>query len=212
MTAVLWDLNGTLVHNNKSLGTGDLPEGYGSDPQEAIRAFQDNKLPRAYYLTKPEDVVWIDGALEALKLLTDACIAQFIITNQEQIEMGVITYLEWIKIQMYSHFVIHKAGGKIDAWYVCPHAPGAGCMCRKRTENPGLRLFYECAVENRLNLYDTYYIGDNASDMVSGSMAGCKTIMVETPVKYDSEILKLHVDYTAENALDAAKLVLRLER
>ena len=57
---VLWDLSGTLVHNNKSLGTGDLPEG-----TNALEAHQSGLLPKGYYLTKPGDIVWIDGALAA---------------------------------------------------------------------------------------------------------------------------------------------------
>ncbi len=211
--AVLWDLNGCLVHNNKSLGTGDLPEGYGSsNPEEAIRAYEDGVFPRAYYLTCEDDVVWIDGALEALSLITKAGIDQYIITNQEHIGLGITSPTRWENLLCYMNQQIIHAGGCVLLWYWCPHAPGEGCNCRKRTENPGLKLFYQCAIDNHLNLYDTYMVGDNISDMVAGKMAGCQTIMVKTPKVYPPTLIAKFVDHVVNSALAAAKIILAMSK
>ena len=209
MRAILWDLNGTLVHNNKSLGTGDLPEGYGSDDSDAaVKAFRDGVMPRAYYLTSKKDIVWIDGALEAIKLLSAAGFDQFIITNQEHIGLGIIMERTWTDLVSFMTAEIRNAGGGIRRWYYCPHKSSEGCLCRKRTSNPGLKLFYQCALDYGFNLYDAYMIGDNISDMSSGKLAGCKTIMVKTPVRYDPLLIEKYVDYVVDSSLTAVELIL----
>ena len=203
---VMWDLNGCLVHNNKSLGTGDLPEGYGT-PEDAVRAFDADVLPKAYYLTCKDDIVWIDGALDALKMITEAERQQVIITNQEQIGLAIISVSEWTELSLYVDSQIKDAGGYIWDTYTCPHAPGDNCMCRKRSVNPGLRMFYKCAFDLKVNLYDCWMVGDNISDMVSGKAAGCRTIMVKTPKVYPQDMIDKYVDVLADDALEAAEII-----
>ncbi len=209
MRHILWDLNGCLVHNNKSIGSGDLPEGYGSDnPDEVVQAAREGKLPKAYYLTSPDDIVWIDGALEGLRLLHEQDYQQFIITNQEHIQMGITMPDQWAILMALMSEQINEYGGNIDDWYWCSHSPGANCQCRKRTINPGLRMFYECALEHGFNLYESYMIGDNISDMTSGKLAGCTTIMVRTPKIYEPKLIEEYVDHIVDDALEAARLVI----
>ena len=212
MRHILWDLNGCLVHNNKSIGSGDLPEGYGSDnPDEVVQAYRDGKLPKAYYLTSPDDIIWTDGALDGIELLSDNQYKQFIITNQEHIQMGITSPERWIALMDLMEQQIDAHGGDIDAWYWCPHSPGANCNCRKRTIQPGLHMFYKCALEHDFNLYDSYMIGDNISDAIAGKLAGCITIMVRTPKVYEPVLIEEYVDYIVDNAYEAAQLIVEIE-
>jgi len=211
MNTVLWDLNGCLIHNNKSLGTGDLPEGYGADdPNEIVRACENGELPRAYYLTSREDIVWVDGALEAIARLHKAGFQQHVITNQEHVGL-LITDGELDALFKYMNSQIEEADGAIGSWWYCPHSPGEGCLCRKRTEKPGLSLFYGVAATYGFNLYDAYMVGDNISDMTSGRLACCTTIMIKTPKEYSQELIGTFVDYTAHSLKEVADYILGRE-
>jgi histidinol phosphatase-like enzyme len=53
--------------------------------------------------------------------------------------------------------------------YYCPHAPGAGCACRKPA--PGLLL--DAARELGLDLAASVMLGDKPSDVAAGRAAGC---------------------------------------
>lgn len=209
MKHILWDLNGCLIHNNKSLGTGDLPEGYGSDdPDEVLRAYAEGSLPKAYYLMSTDDVVWVDGALDAMRILEGHGDRQHIITNQEHIGLGLITAEEWMVIAEFIDEEITKGSVTLDSFHYCSHEPGAGCLCRKRTVDPGLHMFYDCAIFSRFQLYDSVMIGDNISDAVAGRMAGCHTVMVETMTTYDPILVNTYVDKVVPSVLAAAQYII----
>lgn len=202
MKHILWDLNGCLVHNNKSLGTGDLPE--GTDTTEAAA---DGTLPRGYYLTTVDDIVWMDGALEAIGILTNNNHPQHVITNQEHIGLGIITMDDWTRLVEYMDGEIAEAGGSINNWYFCPHAPDVECECRKRSSAPGLHMFYQCALDYNFQLYNSYMVGDNISDMVAGKLCGCHTIMTPSTTKYDQELIDMYVDTIVSSPMEAAKYI-----
>ncbi len=64
--------------------------------------------------------------------------------------------------------MIRDAGGRIDAVYMCPHAPWEACDCRKPM--PGLIL--QAAREHNIDLARSILIGDALSDLEAGRSAG----------------------------------------
>ena len=71
---------------------------------------------------------------------------------------------------------ITVAGGRIDASYLCPHHPQAGCDCRKPA--PGMLL--RAARELDLNLSRSWLVGDAISDLEAARVAGVRGILVRT--------------------------------
>jgi D-glycero-D-manno-heptose 1,7-bisphosphate phosphatase len=61
------------------------------------------------------------------------------------------------------------AGVAIDATFVCPHAPEAGCACRK--PEPGLLLRARDALGAELAA--SWMIGDTERDVLAARRAGC---------------------------------------
>ena len=64
----------------------------------------------------------------------------------------------------------------MDGVYYCPHAPGAGCECRK----PASGLVLRAAREHGLDLKHSYLVGDQGGDIECGRAVGMRTVLVET--------------------------------
>jgi len=169
MITVGLDLDGCIRHNNKSMGTGDIPKEQ-RNRMELARLFTEQKLPHLYYITEPRDVHFIDGALAALRMLHKLEIPCYVFTNQEAIGVGIITHRQWLNIKELMSYHIDKAGGHITDWFYCPHFPDDNCSCRK--PKPG--MFYQARDKYDLDLSKMYMVGDNPSDMQAGKAAGCK--------------------------------------
>jgi D-glycero-D-manno-heptose 1,7-bisphosphate phosphatase len=71
---------------------------------------------------------------------------------------------------------IVEAGGRIDAVYLCPHIPDAGCDCRKPM--PGLLV--SAASDLGLNLDRCLLVGDSITDLGAAQAAGCPAILVRS--------------------------------
>jgi len=131
--------------------------------------------PRACYIERPEDFVWLDGAKEAIKLLKDNDYTIILISNQPGIARGNMTVedLEAIHEKMQKD-LLEYGTKKIDQIYYCPHNWDEGCECRK--PKPG--MFFMAQKDNSLDLSKCYMIGDDDRDMEAGSSAGCKCLQI----------------------------------
>jgi D-glycero-D-manno-heptose 1,7-bisphosphate phosphatase len=67
-------------------------------------------------------------------------------------------------------------GGRIDAFFFCPHAADAACQCRK--PEPGMLL--EVARRFNVSLKDTYMVGDALRDVQAAAAAGARPVLVLT--------------------------------
>ena len=59
-----------------------------------------------------------------------------------------------------------------------------------------------------ITLSDSFMIGDKSIDIVAGTRAGCKTILVKTGhAGHEPNALPIQPTYEVENLLEAAKIV-----
>jgi D-glycero-D-manno-heptose 1,7-bisphosphate phosphatase len=72
--------------------------------------------------------------------------------------------------------LLRAHGVELDAVRYCPHAPEAGCDCRK----PGTRLLREAADDLRLSLPDSVMVGDKWLDVDAGLAVGAAGVLVRT--------------------------------
>ena len=163
------DLDGVIRHNNKSLNTGEVDPALRTK-KGLLALYRTGGLQELYYITDITQVKFIERALEALALLNTLHYDCYVLTNQEAIGVGALSVEQWENIRDYMNGKIEQAGGRIAGWMVCPHAPDAGCRCRK----PAPGLFYDLQGEYGVSLRNMYFIGDMDTDMQAAFVARCK--------------------------------------
>ena len=131
--------------------------------------------PRAEYIRAPEDFAWLDGSLEALRLLHEAGYRIIVVSNQAGIGRGVMTADEVEAVNRRMRHDAEAAGGQIDAVYYCPHDWDAGCRCRKPL--PG--MLFDAQHDHQLDLAATTFIGDDERDGQAARAAGTRYLHVD---------------------------------
>jgi len=130
--------------------------------------------PRAEYIRHPDEFVWLPGALEALRLLTDAGYRLLVISNQAGVARGAMTEADLMAVEDRMLADARDAGGRIDGAYYCRHDWNAGCDCRKPL--PG--MLFQAQRDHALDLTRTPYIGDDDRDGEAAELAGAPFIQV----------------------------------
>lgn len=115
------------------------------------------------------DYALLPGAVEGMKALAAAGFQLVIVTNQSGIGRG---YFEEAFYQVFRDHVerdLARQGVTIAHTYHCPHAPEAGCRCRK--PEPGLLL--RARDELGADLGTSWVIGDKPTDLELAERAAC---------------------------------------
>ncbi len=128
------------------------------------------------YIKSPEEWRPIRGSPEAIARLTHAGWRVVVATNQSGLARGLFDIATLNAIHDTMHRTIAQAGGRIDAIFFCPHAPEAGCGCRK--PKPG--LLHEIAARMNVDLADVPVVGDSQRDLQAAAAAGAQPCLVLT--------------------------------
>ncbi len=128
------------------------------------------------YVKTAEEWVAVPGALEAIARLNHAGWHTVIATNQSGLARGLFDMEALTAIHARMNRELAMVGGRIDAVFFCPHAPGDGCRCRKPL--PG--LFETIAERYGSDLADAHLVGDSLRDLQAGAAVGCHTHFVRS--------------------------------
>ena len=128
------------------------------------------------YIKSPEEWRPIKGSLEAIARLTQAGYRVVVATNQSGIARGLFDTKTLFAIHDLLQRSAGQVGGRIDAFFFCPHAADARCECRK--PQPGMLL--EVARRFNVSLEDTFMVGDARRDLEAAVAAGAKPVLVLT--------------------------------
>jgi len=161
---------------------------------------------RADYVKSWPEVEILPGALTGLRLLAQAGLRVFVITNQSAIARGVIPAQVVHQIHARLSVAVTAAGGWIEAFLVCPHAPDDRCQCRK----PGPGLLHRARDRFGVDLRTSCVVGDHESDVAAASAAGCRSILVlsgRTP----REGAGVGAHHVVPDLLAAARLICQAE-
>jgi D-glycero-D-manno-heptose 1,7-bisphosphate phosphatase len=118
----------------------------------------------------------IRGSLEGIARLTQADYRVVVATNQSGIARGLLDTRTLFAIHDVLQRAVAQVGGRIDAFFFCPHAADDGCACRK--PKPGMLL--EIARRFNISLADTYMVGDAQRDLEAAAAAGARPVLVLT--------------------------------
>lgn len=135
-------------------------------------------------LTRREAFEILPGVPEALRRLRNDGFRLVVTSNQTVVARGLISEEDVRALHQYLQQRLLDAGApELDGWYFCPHHPKAtltsyrlDCECRK--PRPGLLL--RAAQDLDLELASSFAVGDRITDIIAGSRARCRTILVQT--------------------------------
>jgi D-glycero-D-manno-heptose 1,7-bisphosphate phosphatase len=133
------------------------------------------------YTHRPEDLKWIDGAIEAVKLVNDLGLAAIVATNQSGVGRG---YFDEAAVHLFHRAMeadLARSGARIDAFYHCPYLEDATVPAYRmadppdRKPNPGMLL--RAMADFDLDPARSLMIGDHERDVEAARRAGISGIL-----------------------------------
>jgi D-glycero-D-manno-heptose 1,7-bisphosphate phosphatase len=121
------------------------------------------------YTHRIEDYALLPGVVPALRRLVEAGFGLAIVTNQSGIGRGLFTLDDYHRFERHLEQDLAAQGVPIAGSFFCPHAPDAGCTCRK----PAPGLFTRAAAVLGAELARCWVVGDARRDAEAGLAAGC---------------------------------------
>lgn len=132
------------------------------------------------YTHRTEDLVWIDGAPEAIRWLNDNGYYVLVVTNQAGVARGYYTCADVEKFHRHMNLQLSEFGAHIDAFEYCPYHEGGIVKeftgpSDRRKPNPGMILDFLKTWP--LDSEKSFLIGDKQSDLQAGNAAGIKAFL-----------------------------------
>jgi D-glycero-D-manno-heptose 1,7-bisphosphate phosphatase len=128
------------------------------------------------FVKSADEWVPLPGALEAIARLNQAGWHTVVATNQSGIGRGLFDMAALNAMHAKMNQALHKAGGRVDAVFFCPHTAQDECSCRK--PRPG--LFELIGERYGIELAGVPTVGDSMRDLRAGQAAGCRPHLVRT--------------------------------
>lgn len=130
----------------------------------------------------PDRIHLAPSAREALRSLSARDYALFVVTNQSGVAHGLFAEQALVGVQRRVAELMSREGRSLQGFYYCPHSPDGTvrryafrCPCRK----PAPGLLFAAADEHRIELEESWMIGDILDDVEAGNRAGCRTILID---------------------------------
>ena len=128
------------------------------------------------YIKSADEWNSIPESLNAIKKLTEHEYQIIIISNQSGLGRGIISYNNFIEINLKMLSQISRIGGSILAVLYCPSLPTSECMNRK----PETGMFSEIAGRLNISLDKCFSIGDSPRDIDASLSSKCKPLGLRT--------------------------------
>jgi histidinol-phosphate phosphatase family protein len=167
------------------------------------------------YVRRPEDLVVLPGAVEAVRRFNETEHRVAVVTNQPVIARGECSLEGLRAIHAKLDMVLGEAGAFVDRLYFCPHHPDAGfpgevrglkvaCECRK----PKAGLILQAARDLNADLSRSWMIGDSTSDLLAARNAAVRSILLLTGEGGRDGRYRVRPDFTVSDITAAASLIL----
>lgn len=122
----------------------------------------------------PDDWQPIAGSLEAIARLNQAGLRVAVATNQPGLAQGELDLDTLNAIHHRLHDALDRLGGQLAAIACCPHAPDAGCNCRK----PAPGMYLQLAERFAVTVDDLIVIGAAQADLQAADAIGARALRV----------------------------------
>ncbi len=137
------------------------------------------------YLNDPDQIEYLPDVFEALRLLRDENFQFIVVTNQSGIARRLVTLenLDETHRRIQAEFSRH--GVHFKGFYYAPYSVESNHPIRK--PHPGMLL--RGALDHRADLRQSWMIGDRLTDVIAGSRADCRTVLLAGVDGVDSALL-----------------------
>ena len=154
-----------------------------------------------HYLSDPEGVELLPGAVQGLQLLRDAGAGLFLVTNQSGIGRGMFSEESYLACHARLEDLLRQEGLNLGDSAFCPHAPEQqGCACRK----PQAGMWKRLRDAHALMPQTSAMIGDKLVDIAFGRNAGLAATVLVLTGKGEKEAATLGIAPLAEGQEYAA--------
>lgn len=163
------------------------------------------------YINHPNQVKLLPGATSALMDMRKMGYKLIIVTNQSGVARGIVTEDTLTQIHQRLVELLRNEGVIIDGIYYCPfHPDGVIEKYRKesrlRKPSPGMLIL--ASEEMDIDLSYSWMIGDSYRDVEAGKLAGCRTILINSPAHPTvKEYSDPEADSIAVNIKEAANII-----
>lgn len=141
-----------------------------------------NKKLENDYVKHTSEFEFIDGTLNALRLLAPLFKTIVIVTNQQCIGKRIIYPEDLELIHQNMDYEIKYLGGRIDNIYYSPYLASENHPTRKPNIGMALKAKEDFP---HIDFNKSIIVGDSMSDMEFGRNAGMKTVYISDTVKQD---------------------------
>ncbi len=163
------------------------------------------------YISSPEQVKLLPGVIDALKSFKSLGYKLIVVSNQSAVARGIIDENKLAEIHERLERILANNGVFLDKIYYCPfHPDGSVEEYSKESElrkpNPGMLI--QAGKDFDIDFKESWMIGDSYRDVAAGIAVGCKTILINSPVKPSKkEINDPTPDYEAVNIKESSNIV-----
>ena len=130
---------------------------------------------RKDYVKKLDEFKILDKIADAINIIKSHGFLVIIITNQSAINRKLVSVETLNKIHEKLQSYLEKYDTSFDQVYFCPHMPSENCECRK--PKPGLII--QAVTDFKIDLSQSYMIGNSETDVQAATNAGCKGILLK---------------------------------
>jgi len=155
------------------------------------------------HIRSADELRFINGSGEALKLFGAAGYLLVIVSNQGGVALGAFSRRDLQEMDVRLREMVSDLGLKLAGTYYCTDRPDSGCSCRK--PEPGLAL--AAAEELDIDLSSSWVIGDKTSDVMLGSNIGCRSALVLTGKAGNDGRFEVEADLTGADLLECARII-----
>ena len=141
---------------------------------------------RKDYVKKLDEFIILDKTSDVINIIKNRGFLVIIITNQSAINRKLLSVETLNKIHEKLQSYLERYDTSFDGVYFCPHTPSENCECRK--PKPGLII--QAVTDFKIDLSQSYMIGNSETDLQAARNAGCNGILL----KKNQTLLEVIVD------------------
>ncbi|MGH6827826.1 MAG: HAD-IIIA family hydrolase [Rhizomicrobium sp.] len=127
------------------------------------------------HVHRMEDFVWLDGAMDAVRLGNDRGYFAFVVSNQAGVAHGLYDREAVERLHDWMNEQLAAKGAHVDAFEYCPHhaeakVPAYRIACRRRKPEPGMIL--DLLQGWPVDRSRSFLVGNMESDLAAARAAG----------------------------------------
>jgi histidinol-phosphate phosphatase family protein len=159
------------------------------------------RLPNSGFCSSFDEVEFTPGAVEALYRAARSDWKIFLIGNEDAVAHGQLSERRFQQLEqdVLAHLAGH--GVNVHRFYAClDHPDGKGKHKRASVfQLPNTGVFYHAAQTDRIDLGESWVIGDSTIELVAGLRAGCHTAGVRTGLALSEATFHVEPEFLAED-------------